>query len=199
MSFTIKNCRVTFDFLFLAMVTVMLLGDRSGIAQIAILSAALHESGHLAVMYAYGVEPLQIRFTPFGIDIVKSCCVNRSYQRDTLISLAGSSVNLIAAFLFYLLYHSITHPFFIINCTLAGFNLLPIEPLDGGQALYSALCMRVSTDLAAKIVSICSFAVLVPFALFGFSLLFRSPGNYYMLIVCFYLIFLLVFKSGRYY
>ena len=72
MSFTIKSCRITVDFLFVAMLTVLLLGDKTGIAQIGILAAMLHEAGHLTVMHLFGVEPSQIKFTPFGIDIIKS-------------------------------------------------------------------------------------------------------------------------------
>ncbi|MDF2633007.1 MAG: peptidase [Caproiciproducens sp.] len=199
MSFTIKNCRITVDFLFVAMLTVLLLGDKSGVAQVGILAAALHETGHLAVMHAFKVKPSKIKFTPFGIDIIKSCCINRSYKRDVLISLAGSGANIAAALVFYLFSHSAIHPFIIANLVLATFNLLPIEPLDGGQALYSMLCLKLNADRAAKMVSISSFAVLTPLAILGFLILFHSPGNYYLLIVCIYLISLLLFKNGRYY
>ena len=199
MSFTIKNCHITIHFLFVAMLAILLFGDKSGVACIGILAAALHETGHLAVMRAFGVQPSKIRFTPVGIDIIKSCCVNRSYQRDALISFAGSGANIAAASFFYLFCHSMVHPFILANVVLAVFNLLPIEPLDGGQALYSMLCMKLSTDQAAKIVSITSFMILAPLAALGFIVLFRSPGNFYLLVVSVYLISLLLFKNGRYY
>lgn len=199
MSFTINNCRITIQFLFVAMLAIVLLGDKSGVAGVGILAATLHESGHLAVMYAFGVEPSKIRFTPFGIDIIKSCCINRSYRRDTLISFAGSGTNIAAALIFYLFCHSAVHPFILANFVLAVFNLLPIEPLDGGQALYSILCTKLSTDQAAKAVSVTSFIILTPLAILGFVVLFRSPGNFYLLVVSVYLISLLLFKNGQYY
>lgn len=199
MSFTLKNCRITIDFLFVAMVAVLMLWYKSGVAQIGILAAALHETGHLAVMGLFGVQPSQIRFTPFGIDIIKSCSLKRSYIRDVLISFAGPGVNVVAALIFYLFIQSAEHPFIIANIVLATFNLLPIEPLDGGQALYSMLCLKLNADRAAKIVNVSSFVALTPLAILGFLILFRSPGNYSLLVVTIYLISLLLFKNGRYY
>ena len=199
MCFIIKNCHITVSFFFVAMVAVLLLEDKSGTVIPALLSAALHEIGHLLVMYTFGVKGSQIRFTPFGIDIEKSCCTNRSYQRDALISLAGSATNIAVALLLGILNFTMFYRFILINLALAGFNLLPIEPLDGGQALYSLLCMRFSTERAAKVVSIISFVVLTPLSIAGFLTVFRSPGNYSLLLVCGYLMMLLLFKNGRYY
>lgn len=198
-SFLFKNCRISISFFFIAVVTFLLLEDKSGTAVLAFTAAALHETGHLLLMYRFGVRASQIRFTPFGIDIEKSSCADRTYQRDALISLAGSGVNLAAALLFGVLQFSVFYRFVLINLFLALFNLLPIEPLDGGQAFYSILCTRFSADRSAKIVSIVSFVVLTPLAVVGFLLVFRSPGNYSLLVVCGYLMTLLVFKNGRYY
>ncbi len=198
MSFTVKNCRVTVSFFFVAMAAVLLLEDQSGMAEIAFLAAALHESGHLCVMRLFGVEPSQIRFTPFGIDIVKSRCIDRSYQRDVLISLAGPGANVAVALIFSA-WLPVFQRFVLANFVLALFNLLPIEPLDGGQALYSLLCIKFSADRSAKTVSIVSFIVLTPLAIIGFLALFRSPWNYSLLLVCGYLMALLLFKNGRYY
>ncbi len=199
MSFTVKNCRITVSFFFVAMIALVLLEDKSGTALLAFAAAALHEAGHLSVMHIFGVKPSQIRFTPFGIDIVKSCCADRSYQRDVLISLAGPCTNIIAVFLFSALQSATLYRFVLINLIFAMFNLLPIEPLDGGQALYSLLCMKFSADQSAKAVSVISFAVLTPLAVIGFLTVFRSQGNYSLLLVCGYLMILLLFKNGRYY
>jgi stage IV sporulation protein FB len=199
MCFTVKNCHITISFYFVAMLTILLLEDQSGTAFIGILAATLHETGHLVTMRAFGVKPSQIRFNPFGIDIIKSCCADHSYQHDALISLAGPGANAVAALLMCTFQNPATTCFILVNLIIALFNLLPIEPLDGGQALYSILCIKFSADQSAKIVAVISFLVVTPLAVFGFLILFHSPGNFSLLLACGYLIVLLVLKNGRYY
>jgi len=45
---------------------------------------------------------------------------------------------------------------------------------------------------------ICSFIVLVPMAILGFLVLFKSYWNVTLLLAVFYMIFLLLMKNGRY-
>ncbi len=198
MSFTISGCRITVSFFFAAFVSVLLLNDKSGIALAGILAATLHELGHLGMMAILHVKPLKIRFNPFGIDIEKSCCVGHSYWHDTAISFAGPGINLFTALI--LAGFSISANLFIVaNLAMGIFNLLPIESLDGGQALYCLLCVRFGTDHSFRIVSIVSFCVIVPLSAAGFLLLLRSPGNFSLFLVSCYLMALLVLKNGRYY
>ncbi len=198
MSFTINGCRVTVSFFFAVFVSVLLLNDKSGIALAGFLAAALHELGHLGVMAILHVKPLKIRFSPFGIDIVKSCCTGHSYWHDTAISFAGPGINLFTAFI--LAVFSIPANLFIVaNLAMGVFNLLPIEPLDGGQALYCLLCVRFGTDRSSRMVAIVSFCVILPLSVAGFLLLLRSPGNFSLFLVSCYLMALLVLKRGRYY
>lgn len=197
-SFTIHNCRISVGFLFLAVFTAFLLCDTSNTAVLWILAAAIHEAGHILVMHAFGAAPVQMKFTPFGIDIVKPPQLSRGYGRDTLISLAGPGANLACAGVLYAFNAKSHSAFLLANLVLALFNLLPVEPLDGGQALYSLLCAKYRSDQALKIVSVTSFIVVTPLAIVSFLVLFRSCGNYSLLAVCFYLIFLLLFKKGRY-
>ncbi len=195
-TFYIKNCRVSVSFFFVAAAAALLVIDQSGLSLLTFLSAAFHEAGHFLAMSFIGVRLSQIRVTPFGMDIEKSQCVQRSYCRDLCVSLSGPLMNLIAGVVSATLNNA---DFANINFALAAFNLLPIEPLDGGQALYSLLCNRFSSDRSAKIVSVISFVTLLPLAVLGFLSVFRSPWNFSLLLTCVYLIFLLVFKSGRYY
>jgi stage IV sporulation protein FB len=199
MSFTINGCRITVSFYFVALLAVVLIYDPAGVAFAGILAAALHEAGHLVVMRIFRVKPSLIRFTPFGIDLVKSDCVVHSYWHDALISLAGPGVNIAVALLLQLFSIKAEDPFLASNIALALFNLLPVEPLDGGQALYSVLCTKFSAEQAAKAVSILSFLTLMPLAAAGFLVLFRSPWNFTLLLTCAYLMVLLVLKPGKFY
>lgn len=198
LNFTFRNCRISVSFLFLAVAALLLWCDKSGIVVLTFIAAALHETGHFIMMQIFGVKLARIRVTPLGIDIEKSSCTERSYQRDALVSFSGPFANLIFAgiFAFFGEYFQL---FAIINLALALFNLMPIEPLDGGQALYSLLCIHFSAERSAKAVSIVSFVVLLPLAVYGFLILFQTPWNFSLLAVCIYLMVLLVFKSGRYY
>lgn len=199
MTFQIKNCKITVSFLFVAMLALFLFEDKSGIAVPAFLAAMLHEGGHAAMMRLYGTTLSQVRFTPFGIDMVKAGNTDRSYRRDAAISFAGPVVNIAVALICTAFHFEGLTYFISANWVFAVFNLLPIEPLDGGQALYSLLCIKWNTDQAARVVSVVSFAVLTPLAVLGFVTLFHSPGNYSLLLVCAYLMALLILKKGRYY
>ena len=84
------------------------------------------------------------------------------------------------------------------NALLAGFNILPVEPLDGGQALLSLLSLCLPREQAYRTVQMISFVVLVPIAALGFLVLFQSHWNATLLLAAVYLLFLLLMKTGRY-
>ena len=202
MTFTIKNCRVEITFLFLATLTFSLLIDRTGIAGVGVIATILHECGHLLMMHYFKVPPSRIKLNPFGIDIVEGKG-KRSYAQDVWISLAGPLSNLIFFLIFYgwscFFPNLYTYTLSIVNLTLALFNCLPIEPLDGGQALYSSLCRMFGAERSGRFVEIISFFILLPLAAVGFLVLFQSRYNFSLLLVTGYLLFLLVLKKGRYF
>lgn len=197
MTFTIHGCRVQIGFPFLALLALLFTLDHSGIAPVGLFCAAIHESAHLAVMGAVGEAPQEMRFTPFGIDIIKSAGVNRSYRHDILVSLSGPFANLMAAAICFLFFRLRFPLFLAANLLLFALNILPIVPLDGGQALISFFCMHVEPEKAVKIVSVVSFCVLVPLAAAGFYILLRYRWNFTLLFVSCYLMALLLMKKER--
>lgn len=199
MSFTVRGCKVTFSYFFFALVALLLLLDRTGVAAAGLLAAALHEGSHLGMMCVYKCLPQEVRFNAFGIDMVRNSRPDHSYWKDAAVSLSGPAANLLTAGLFSLLSGYTAEIFLLANLTLFLFNILPIEPLDGGQALYALLCLRREPAVSAQTVGFVSFFFLAPLSAAGFIVLFRSPGNFTLLLVCVYLMCLLVFKRGKYF
>lgn len=199
MTFSVGGCRVTFSYFFFTLVALLLLFDRSGVAVAGLMAAALHECSHLGMMYAFKSLPEEIRFNVFGIDIVRNSRPDRGYWKDAAVSLSGPGANLLAAGLFYSFHSTADKNLILANFTLFLFNILPIEPLDGGQALYALLCLRWEPVAAGRAVEVVSFLLLAPLSAVGFLALFHSPGNYTLLLVCVYLMCLLVFKRGKYF
>lgn len=203
MLFTIAKCRIIVSFPFIAVIVFLLLIDRTAIAGLGLVATVVHEFGHIVSMYLLSVPPAEIKCNPFGIDIIEHNGSRRSYRQDIWIALAGPSANLIACALFFVLHCATEGPysaaFSIANGALAVFNLLPIEPLDGGQALYSALCFKHSSAVSAKAVEIISFLILFPLAVVGFLILLQSRYNFSLLLVSCYLMLLLLMKRGRYF
>lgn len=199
MTFRFHGCRVRVNFFFFAVVAALLLFDRSGVAAAGLIAAALHEAAHLAAMRLFRCLPEQVCFTAFGIDIVRSGRPDRGYFRDAAVSLVGPAANLAAAAAFSLFPGSTARNLALADFTLFAFNILPIGPLDGGQALFSLLCVHFEPDAAARAVDVVSFLVLAPLAAVGFLTLFRSPGNFSLLLVCVYLMAMLVLKKGKYF
>lgn len=203
MCFTIKRCQIKIEYLFFAVITFLLFTDQKGVALLGMAATVLHESGHLIMMLLLKTPVQTIRFHAFGVDIVERNGANRSYIEDMLIALSGPFANMIfcvgSAILCIFWYHQLVWEFMLVNSTIALFHMLPVESLDGGQALYALLCHRFSHKVSETIVVIVSFFSLLPVAILGFFLLLQSKYNFTLLFLSIYLMCLLVLKRGRFF
>ena len=137
----------------------------------------LHELAHSLVAKKFGIKVKEITLLPIGGVASMSGMPEKPYQ-EFLISLAGPMTNIAVIVLFYFPLKAVVGPdiffasiksFFTgfiprnfdgrfilcqiywINLILAGFNLLPAFPMDGGRILRSILAQRFGFQKATKI------------------------------------------------
>ena len=189
----ISGTKIFFSFWFsLSLCTIMIL-DTGGLASRAFLSALAHEAGHIAAYKFQGKMPEEIHFTPFGLRLVSKNYSNLSYINEIQAAISGPLVNLLLFILFYILNMKTEAQ---MNGALFLFNMMPINELDGGRVLKSALSLLVNPDFAEKIVSV--FGIVFLFALLLIVLAGANIGKYnltLLLAIC-YLTFLVLSHSG---
>lgn len=191
MKFKICHCEFTIRISFLLMISLLLMLDTTGFLSYGLLAAAIHELSHVFMMILCGRIPKKICLTAFGAEISASS-EKTSYQKDCLVNLSGPAVNLLLGGLLVLLGNQTL--FAQMNLALGLFNLLPIIPLDGGQALFSLLCLYFPENTVEKILKIISFCILVPLGILGFIILFHSKWNFSLLLCSVYLMAFLLLK-----
>ena len=137
----LKNIRnVSVSPLFFAGLAVMVWVDSAGYMLTLLLTAVLHEMGHLAAFCAFRIPIAEIRFELFGIAILPE--KSRLIPNKTMLIclLAGPCVNLLLFGSGVILgqFFDLTGAirlFVTANLILSLFNLLPMMPLDGGRLL----------------------------------------------------------------
>jgi Zn-dependent protease len=140
-------------------------------------SVLLHELGHAVVARRYGVHVSGIELSFFG-GAAKMVQMPRSADHEIAIAAAGPAVSLMLAGVGLGL-GSVLHVPALgglfgtigwINLVLAGFNLIPALPMDGGRILRAALTRRMdfvrATDVAVKV----SRAIAIGFGVVGLAL-----------------------------
>lgn len=157
--------------------------DASGTAALCLLASFLHEGGHIAALLLCGRCPREVTVGVCGIRLVPDERPLR-YGRQALVLLAGPAVNLLTAALLALCRCDAVA--IAAHLLLGGYNLLPIEALDGGQCLRCLLAARRGEEAASRVVRGVSVAVLLPLATAGFCLLLRA-GNATLLAAAGYL------------
>ena len=108
-----------------------------------LFAAAVHELGHFAVLRLWGAPVRRMRIGVLGA-VMEAERSTLSYGKELSALLAGPLTNLLCAAA--LIVPARRHPELYaavgVHLALGWFNLLPIRPLDGGQALELLVTWR---------------------------------------------------------
>jgi Zn-dependent protease len=178
----------TFVLLLICLVVIGLGGNQSPASYTLfilalIASVLLHELGHALVSSHYGIRTVEIVMYPIGG--VARLERPATPWEEFWIAIAGPAVNLaVAGIIFAILYSqnkginlfALTQPsadnladrIALGNLILAGFNLLPAFPMDGGRMLRAVLSRLKSEYEATRIATWSGRMLAISMGLYGF-------------------------------
>lgn len=188
-----------FTYPILAATTIGILLDTSHYIEICMLSALLHELGHLCAMLICKSKPNCIEIGLFAINISDTNRGKRRFIEEIFIIYAGIIVNILTFVIFYCIYKStdleILLKISMSSLVIGIFNLLPVATLDGGQGLCLILLQKISYHRAEIVINILTVLMLIPFTVCGIILLFYSKNNFSLLAISLYLIISLIVRK----
>ncbi len=134
----------------------------------------LHELGHSVAAQHYGVPVNEIVLLPIG-GVAQLKYIPEKPIQEFVIAIAGPAVNIVLAVILYVLNRvfgvggtlqdpttmifgfgqlnvdSMFNYIFTVNLFLAGFNLIPAFPMDGGRVLRALLASRMEYGRATAV------------------------------------------------
>lgn len=178
-SYSIFGFTIGFAGLPLSFVVQFLLGVI--IAVLLFICVLLHELGHSYVTQRFGFRINSITLFIFG-GVSQTEEIPRNPKQEMSIAIVGPAVSILIGVVLYLFYILIkqlngslsleiisisfgTLAFY--NLLLAGFNLIPAFPIDGGRVLRAGLAMRMDYAKATKVASNFGKVVAIFMAIFG--------------------------------
>lgn len=147
-----RHTPVSVSVYFVGMVVLCLSLNMAEKIGLGLFFAALHELGHLVAMLSFGARPNRVCFAAAGVRIECPPGLGLSFGKEVVIAFAGPAVSIFLALLCYAVGWKSAA---LINLGFALFNLLPVRQLDGGRAVYYAMCRHLHEPTAANI----SFAI----------------------------------------
>lgn len=145
-----------------------------GLLALFLLAATLHELGHGAAAWAMGLSFKRLTLSVRGAELELLTC-NTSFRQDLLLCLSGPGANLAAVAVCALIHR---FPVFLgANLLLGCFNLMPVLPLDGGNALFALLSWLTDSGRAWKLLRIMSLTTASVLSAVGLAILTVPDGK----------------------
>lgn len=187
---SVFDIKIRIGFLFVAMLSLLSLADKSGCVFLSVMFSLLHEMGHITAL-AICKEPIDsLTLHPFGISMKLKTSSALSFGEELFVLLSGCVTNLV--FIIFPTSQTVTY----INIGIFLFNILPIANLDGGRTVR-LLLIRFFGERAGNVVSdAVSFLFLVPLSAFAFYTVARS-GQFSLLVCSLYLTIIMIFKRDK--
>jgi Zn-dependent protease len=152
----------------------------------------LHELGHALTALRFGVSTTDITLLPIG-GVARLQRIPERPVQELLIALAGPAVNVVIMGLLFFVFQvrfpgDVGDPQRLVqarfwpkilewNALLAGFNMLPAFPMDGGRVLRALLAMRLPYSRATRLA-----ASVGQFMAIGFGLVGLCYPQYFLLL-----------------
>ena len=175
---------VNVSFLLLLGVVLLAFGGVAGVVLVLLAfgSVLLHELGHALVARQLGVDVSGIELSFFG-GAAKMVRMPRNASQELAIAIAGPIVSLALGGAGLAL-AAVTHLGLFAwlgwtNLVIAGFNLIPALPMDGGRVLRALLTRRLdyvrATDAAVTVAKVVAVLFVVAGILGAYQLLLIAP------------------------
>ena len=198
MELRFKQVKIKISFFFALSICLISLFDKSNMILLNLISAFLHEAGHLSALIILKQKPKEVWLTPFGMRIEQKEINGMSYKNEIIVALAGPAVNFFLSFIFFiaeLILKIDFSKFIMINLIIGSLNMIICEPLDGYRAMKYFLKNKISEEKTERILNVSSLVFLLPVSVFGFYVLIKSGYNFSLLLISVYLCSFLIFKK----
>lgn len=171
----------------LIIIPVAIAMGMAGMVFVIFISLTLHELSHVFVANGLGFEVESIEIQPFGF-IARIKGPGMSFGAEFVVAAAGplcsiiTGISLLVAKQVFPQAAADLNEAAIINLVLAGMNLLPAMPLDGGSMLKAALSLILRPRIAALIAIWLGVAVASAITGLGVLSIIHGQANYFALV-----------------
>lgn len=196
MRIKIKDTEIKITVLFMGLLLLLLLFDKSGYILPCVFAATIHEIGHLIPMLILHSAPKEINLIPGSVQIVRK--IEAKPKNEIMISLSGPILSLLSFLICYVIFifskNEVFLTFAVVNLLYGVFNLLPLKKLDGGEILRLILETKLQSNRVNIIMNILSLVLSVLTLFAAVTLCFKGNCNFSLFILGIYFLLSVLVK-----